>query len=74
MPRPKSFLPQFEIDWAERAHNCQHNNQHRLQKGDKRLKIKEGRSREHFCVACALDAIRRDIARLQELERQLSAD
>jgi hypothetical protein len=74
VPKPKSILARIEIDEAKRAHNCQHNARHRLQRGDKRLKMIQDRSSEHFCTVCGLDFIRRGIARLQELERQLSRD
>ena len=73
MPRPKSIIKQVDVDKAQKAHDCQHNQKHRLQRGDKRLKVKEhsSRSPEHYCAACALDIIERDIAKLQELAQQL---
>jgi len=71
MPRPKSILQRIEIDHALQAHNCQHNARHRLQRGDKRLKVWSKRSPEHYCVACALRIIERDIAKLQQIAEQL---
>ena len=71
MPRPKSILQRVEIDEAQRAHNCQHNAAHRLERGDKRLKVWDGRSTDNYCVHCALGIITRDIARLQELAERL---
>ncbi len=71
MPRPKSILQRIEVDVALRAHDCQHNSRHRLQRGDKRLKLKQ--SSEHYCVACALAIIERDIAKLQEIAEQLQS-
>ncbi len=71
MPRPKSILQRVVIDEARVAHNCQHNATHRLQRGDKRLKVWDGRSAENYCVSCALGIITRDIAKLQELAEQL---
>ncbi|MFZ4439380.1 MAG: hypothetical protein ACOYOS_13195 [Syntrophales bacterium] len=71
MPRPKSILYRAEIDEAKRAHNCQHNAAHRLECGDKRLKVWDGRSTENYCVTCALSIIARDIAKLQELAERL---
>lgn len=73
MPRPKSILRRVEVDEVKRAHNCQHNVKHRLQSGEKRLKIWSDRSPDNYCVACALNIISRDIERLQELMRQLSS-
>jgi hypothetical protein len=71
MPRPKSILQRVEVDEVRRAHDCQHNKCHRLQRGEKRLKLWNQRSYEHYCAACALDIIARDIARLQDLAEQL---
>lgn len=73
MPRPKSFLPQLVIDEAGSSHNCQHNKAHRIVKGAKRLKVIEGRSREHYCVNCAMDSIRADLGKLEDLMKNLEA-
>jgi hypothetical protein len=71
MARPKSILQRVDVDEVQRAHDCQHNNAHRLERGDKRLKVWKQRSYEHFCAACALDIIARDMARLQEIAERL---
>jgi len=69
--KPKSLLPNVVVDEAKHAHDCQHNARHRLEQGDKRLKVRVGRTYEHFCSACSLDTIERDIAKLQALRDQL---
>lgn len=69
MPRIKSLLIRVEIDEAKHAHNCQANSGHRLERGDKRLKVRTGRSWDHYCAPCAAVMIERDIAELQELQR-----
>ena len=74
MPRPKSIIQRVDVDEAQKAHNCQHNENHRLERGDKRLKVRNQRSADHYCVACALDIIERDIAKLHELARQLGSE
>lgn len=71
MPRPKSLLPKLEIDMAQHAHNCQHNPNHRIQKGEKRLKVPVGRSYEHFCKDCAIKIINDDIKELKELALEI---
>lgn len=71
MSRPKSFLQSLSIDIAQRRHQCQHNPQHTIQQGDKRLKLKIDRSKEHFCIECSVKTIDSDIVKLQELKRQL---
>jgi hypothetical protein len=71
MARPKSIIQRVEVDQAQRAHNCQHNSSHRIHRGDARLKVWNGRSPEHYCVACALAIIERDMAKLQKLAEQL---
>ncbi|WP_233635271.1 hypothetical protein, partial [Burkholderia gladioli] len=74
---PKSFtepqdglpsrLHPVQIDRALHAHNCQANAKHRIQKGDVRLKVRTGRSWEHYCVPCARKIIERDIEKLTAL-------
>ena len=71
MPRPKSILQRVEVDKVKRAHNCQHNAAHRLECGDKRLKVWNQRSPENYCADCALKILSRDMAKLQELAEQL---
>lgn len=73
MARPKSIIQRVEVDAAQKAHNCQHNQNHRLQRGDKRLKVWKDRSPEHFCVKCGLEMIGRDIAKLTDLAAELEA-
>lgn len=64
----KSLITRAEIDVALRAHNCQANAHHRVEKGDIRLKVRNGRSWDHYCRDCALSIIRRDIAKLTRLQ------
>jgi len=71
MPRPKSILQPIEIDEVKHAHNCQHSSEHRLQRGDKRLKLRKQRSYDYYCTSCAIEIITRDIARLQEILEEL---
>jgi ribosomal protein L18 len=71
VPRPKSLLPNVVVDEAKKAHNCQHNAAHRLEQGDRRLRLGVQRTHEHFCVQCGLDIIERDIAKLRALAHQL---
>ena len=71
MPRPKSIIQRVEVDQAKKAHNCQHNTKHRLQRGDKRLKLWNQRSCKHYCAACALKIIENDIKKLRDLTEQL---
>ncbi len=67
MPRPKSIIKRVEVDVALKSHNCQHNRGHRIQRGDKRLKVRKDRSWEHYCKECALKIIERDTERLKKL-------
>ena len=68
MARIKSLIVQVQIDRAGKAHSCQANAQHRLEKGDLRLKVRNGRSWDHYCRSCALTIIARDIAKLTILQ------
>ena len=74
MPRPRSILQRVEVDETKKAHNCQHNRRHRLEKGDKRLKVWANRTAEHYCSACALQIIERDIAKLQAIVAHLQEE
>jgi hypothetical protein len=64
MARIKSLIEQVQIDRAGKAHNCQANARHRVEKGDLRLKVRNGRSWHHYCRACAEVIIDRDIQKL----------
>jgi hypothetical protein len=64
----KSLVSGVRVDVAERAHNCQANERHRIQRGDIRLKVRNGRSWDHYCRACADTIIARDIQKLTILQ------
>jgi hypothetical protein len=70
MPRIKSILIRVEIDQAKKSHNCQANARHRIERGDTRLNVRNGRSWDRYCLSCAKTIIERDIAELQELQRK----
>ena len=67
MARIKSLLIGVQVDQAKKSHNCQANSAHRIQGGDTRLKVRNGRSWDHYCVSCARTIIERDILELQKL-------
>ncbi len=69
MARIKSLIVQVGIDTAGKSHNCQANTRHRINMGDVRLKVKNGRGWDHYCKACAETIIRRDIQKLMELQK-----
>lgn len=56
MARIRSLLTRVEFDKAKRAHKCQANSQHRIEKGELRLNVKNGRNWDRYCLPCA-DAI-----------------
>lgn len=64
----KSLVIRTEVDTAGKAHDCQANAKHRVKKGDVRLKVRNGRSWDHYCLTCAKNIIERDIAKLKELQ------
>lgn len=67
----KSLVQRSEVDQVQKAHNCQSNQKHRLQRGERRLKVWKDRSPDHYCQACALKIIERDIELLRQLAEQL---
>ena len=72
MARVKSLIIRVEIDEVQKAHNCQASAAHRLVRGDKRLKVRNGRSWDHYCVSCATVILERDIAELQQLRAAIA--
>ncbi len=74
MPRFRSLLIRTEMDVAKRAHNCQGNTRHRIACGDKRLKVRNGRNWDHYCLECARAIMHRDMATLESHARELEPD
>lgn len=74
MPRIRSLVTRAEVDVAQRAHNCHGNARHRIERGDNRLKVRNGRSWDHYCLECAKTIVGRDIAALNALRRELAPD
>lgn len=64
----KSLVTRVEIDTAGKAHNCQANAKHRIEKGYMRLKVRNSRSWDHYCVGCAKKIIGRDIEKLKSIQ------
>jgi hypothetical protein len=53
MSRTKSLLKKLLVTQAKRTHNCKNNNNHRVQKGQWRLTVKEGYNTSNYCVECS---------------------
>ena len=64
----RSLVIGVGVDTALHAHNCQANERHRIERGDVRLKVRNGRSWDHYCRACAESMIARSIAKLTALQ------
>ncbi|RYZ90238.1 MAG: hypothetical protein EOP04_04525 [Proteobacteria bacterium] len=64
----KAIVTRSLIDIAAKEHSCRANAKHKILKGDKRLKIIEGRSRLHYCRECGEKIIALGIARLEQLK------
>lgn len=73
MPK-KSLVQRTEVDQTQKAHNCQANAKHRLERGDRRLKVHVGRSQDHYCRDCGLQIIKQDIKKLEALVRELAGE
>lgn len=63
----KSLVIQARVDVAGKSHNCQANRRHRIAMGEVRLKVRNGRSWDHYCRNCAEAIISRDLRKLAEL-------
>ncbi|WP_256078357.1 hypothetical protein [Massilia sp. YIM B04103] len=65
----KSLLVTCRIDIAGRAHDCQANSRHRINKGDVRLKVRNGLGWDHYCSECAKKIFAKDLAKIAQLEK-----
>lgn len=63
----RSLVVQVGVDVAGKSHNCQANSKHRIAMGEVRLKVRNGRSWDHYCRACAETIIARDLEKLAVL-------
>jgi hypothetical protein len=73
MGKTKSFLKNISIDTAKSSHSCKHNKKHKINKGDKRLKLKKNRAFQHFFFFFSKESLKKDISELNafliELEK-----
>jgi len=67
MPRIKSLLLHAKVDAAGKAHNCQANAHHRINRGDIRLAVRNGRGWDYYCQECAQNIINHDLEKLAVL-------
>lgn len=71
MARPKKLTKQLSVDVALRSHRCHSNKSHLVQQGQKRLKVIEGRSTQHYCIECAKKFLNSGISELNEILSRL---
>lgn len=71
MARIKSIIICTEIDTALKSHNCQANETHRITKGSIRLKVRNGRSYDYYCINCANQILKRDMRKLNDLQAKI---
>ena len=74
MSRIRSLVTPVKFDAVQRAHNCQANARHRLERGDRRMKVRNGRSWDNYCASCSQRILDSDIEKLQALRAELEAD
>jgi len=65
----KSLIETVRVEIALKAHNCQANKTHRVNKGDLRLKVRKGLGWVHYCKDCAEKIIDNDIVKLNKLRK-----
>ena len=70
----KSLRIQTDVDVAEKAHKCKGNRRHPIQRGEKRLKVRNGRGWSHYCLDCARKMIRRDMDALEALDSEFTGE
>lgn len=74
MSRLRSLIIHAEVDTAKKAHDCRSNHRHRIESGDRRLKVRNGRSWQHYCFECAKAIVRNGISTLEVLASTLETD
>lgn len=74
MARIRSIVIRTEIDVAQRAHNCQSNARHRIERGSMRFKVRNGRGWDHYCVNCAKLILERDIKSLDKIAEEIKGN
>lgn len=67
----KSLVKNISIDKAVRSHSCHYNKKHIISRGNKRLKVVEGRKQSHYCVECAKKFINSSMEKLSTILSQL---
>jgi|GEM_PF-319608 len=67
MAKARVLHKRLKVDEARRGHRCQHNRSHVIRQGDRRLKVTEGRTNEHYCLECAARFLKGSIEALQSL-------
>ena len=63
----KSVVKNVAWDVALQSHKCKRNLKHIISKGDRRLKIKEGRSESHYCMQCAEAILKGGLLKINSL-------
>lgn len=67
MAKARVLHSRLKVDEAGKSHKCQHSKAHVIAKGEKRLKVTEGRTDEHYCLTCAARFLAGTIESLQGL-------
>ncbi len=67
VPKHKSLIKNVSITNVKRAHNSQHDSKCRLQKGESRLTVKEGRNVSHYTLDMGEEFLKEGIVKFQEL-------
>ena len=68
----KSLVCNSSFENAKRSHNCRANSKHRIESGEIRLKVKNGRSWNYYCKNCALRIIEKDQEKLSILKSAIA--
>ena len=64
----KSLVIGTRVDRAKRGHFCQANSRHRIERGEIRLKVRNGQGWDHYCRNCAEAIIQQDLEKLTQLQ------
>lgn len=67
MPRVRSLLTTVKVELVIRSHDCQGNSTHRLQKGDRRLAVRNERGWDNYCLSCGKKILEGDATKINQV-------
>ena len=71
MPRLKRLLLPVSFETAQRKRKCSRNKEHEIVKGERCLAIREGMTKNSYCIKCADLILQKASKELEELTMRM---